>query len=79
MSNSVGGLREEEVRDVSEKNNITMNKSLIFSFVETQALTILYNSYIIQKKSVTLTKILKNSNSCKRSINDLFFTSEPVT
>lgn len=79
MLDGTGNVGEMEAGDVSEQNDITMSGGSIFSFVAPQALPTLRNSDATNREPVTPTKFLENPNFLKRSINDLFFTPEPVT
>lgn len=78
ISNSVSDIGDIKAKDMNKVENITINKSLIFSFVALQMLPALHNNHIINRKSITSTKFSENLNFFKRSINNLFFTFELI-
>lgn len=53
MSNSEDVIGKFKAGNVNEKKDITMNKGLMFSFEETQALHTLRNNDAIKKELVT--------------------------
>ena len=74
-----GGLdKEKEMERRKEQRENTMNKSSEFSFVAPRT-SLTGSERESCKAPVTPTKIFENSNFLKRSINDLSFTTEPLT
>ena len=74
-----GEGEEKEMENSLEPGEETMTESPAFSFAIPQPLTAMRKGAAISKPPITSTKISKDTNFLKRSMDDLSFIPEPLT